>query len=127
MTYIRKNERAANINKNPRIGAIVGKAFADMAAPEFDEVTEDGFTYRIRKWRPEEVRGGKGYDKETRLWLLNNRVVDPREGEEFVPATYVKKLISEGFLRKMHGHYWITAKAAARWDLPKVMNCAFPE
>ncbi len=90
------------------------------------EYTTDAQGRRIRVFTkdnwcgPEEVRG----------WLLNRRVVEVDEALEHISQAVLRFLIDGGYIRKDgHGgaYYWITAKAARKYDLPRVLGCPFPE
>jgi hypothetical protein len=67
-------------------------------------------------------------DEDVRLWLLGERVVTLRSGLEFCHQKYIAGMVREGYLRKDDAAdwFWVTAKAAERWSLPKVMGCKFP-
>jgi hypothetical protein len=122
--YIRKSQRACNAVSNDRYGRALRIASMAILGPQFIEDDEGN---RVRVW-------GDGMEDwvtadDVRSWLLGNRVVELREGLEFVREDYVKMMVREGYLRKdaRGSLYWVTEKAAWKWDLPKVMGCAFPK
>ena len=56
------------------------------------------------------------------------RATDLREALEFVHEKYARGMIRDGYLRAdpvVAGRLWVTDKAAQRWNLPKVLGCAF--
>jgi hypothetical protein len=125
MSYVKKTQKAKNALNDGRYLAAVKRSNIHFKKREYLE-TNDG--YRIRIWtdpnhdfvRDEDVRG----------WLLNTRAIeDLQTGLEFVRESYIKGLIRDGYLRqdKFHKFYWITAKAADRFKLPRVMGCKFPK
>jgi hypothetical protein len=67
-------------------------------------------------------------DEDVRAWLLNMRVVTLRSGLEFCHPKYIAGMIRDGFLRKDDAAdwFWVTDKAAQRWNLPRIMGCKFP-
>lgn len=120
--YVRKAIRAAN--NNVRFDGIVSKFNLIVNKPTYIE-DEDGF--RIRQW------GNSNYDyvrdEDVGAWLRNVRVVeDLRSGLEFVRQSYIDMMIRQDYLRwdTKHKFYWVTAKAALRYNLKKVINCDFP-
>jgi len=123
--YVRKFERAANAAQSPRFAAAMRIAMQNLNGPQFIE-DEDGF--RIRQW-------GNGYedwvrDEDVRTWLLGLRVVeDLRSGLEFCREGYIRNMVRDGYLRldPTSGFYWVTAKAAERYNLPRVMGKDFPK
>jgi hypothetical protein len=122
--YVRKSLRSANAGSNERFARAFRIASRQISGPTFIEET-DG--QKVRQW-------GDGMEEwvtndDVRAWLLGLRVVELRDGLEFVRETYIHNvLVREGYLRKDRtgSFYWITAKAAARFDLPKVLGCDFP-
>lgn len=69
--------------------------------------------------RPEDVRE----------WLLNNRVVELDDALEYISQAVLRFLLKEDLLRQdsTSSHfYWVTAKAAAKYELRKVIGCEFP-
>jgi hypothetical protein len=68
-------------------------------------------------------------DEDVRAWLLGLRVTTIAEGLEFVHEKYARGMIRDGYLRADvldANRFWVTEKAAERWNLPKVMGCRFP-
>ena len=125
MAYTRKFLKASNAASDERFARAFRIASRTLAGTKFEEI--DGF--RVRQW-------GDGMEdwvtpEDVRAWLLGLRVVeDLRTGLEFVRETYIHNvLIREGYLRKDEttGLYWITKKAAQRFDLPKVLGRDFPK
>lgn len=122
-SYVRKSQRASNADA--RFSSAVGIAARHIQAVQFTE-DEDG--RRIRIW-------GNGYedwvrDEDVRAWLKGKRVVeDLRDGLEYVREAYIKNMVRDGYLRfdATAGVYWITAKAAEKFNLPKVLGRAFPQ
>lgn len=113
---------AKNAVNDARYGRALRLAKMAWSGPEFIE-DEDGF--RIRVWGDPNEDWTK--DSDVRAWLVGKRAIeDLREGLEFVRESYVQSMIKQGFLKKDGPLYWITAKAAARFDLPRVMGRAFP-
>jgi hypothetical protein len=53
-------------------------------------------------------------------------IEDVRSGLEHVGQSYIKKLVAEGYLRADGYFWWITRKAAERFNLRRVMGCEFP-
>ena len=123
--YIRKSQRACNAVNNERYGRAIRIATQAILGPQFIEEA-DGT--RVRVW-------GNGMEdwvraEDVRSWLLGLRVVELRDGLEFVREDYIKMMVREDFLRKDRNRgafYWITRKAAEKWRLPRVMGCAFPK
>ncbi len=66
--------------------------------------------------------------EEVRRWLLDTRIVDIEDALEHVSEGVLRWLIRDGYLRKdpAAGYFWITRKAADKYDLPPVLGCAFP-
>jgi hypothetical protein len=122
--YVRKSQRACNAVNDPRFAQAARIACLAFNGPQFEEEA-DG--QRIRIWADGNVDWVTADD--VRAWLLNQRVVDLREGLEFVREDYIKMMVREDFLRidPSRTFYWVTAKAAERWHLPKVMGCEFPK
>jgi hypothetical protein len=122
MAYVRKALRASSNGKH--FAHAMAVATAAMHGPVYQE-NNDGS--RVRVWRDGAVEPVTKDD--VRSWLLNLRVVDTQEGLEFVRASYIKLMIQIGELRRdaRHSYYWITEKAAKRYDLPEVMGCEFPK
>lgn len=124
-TYVRKSERASNAANSPRYSAAFRIISQGLQGVQF---TEDADGRRIRIW-------GNGYedwvrDEDVRAWLVGLRVVeDLRDGLEYVREVYIKNMVRDGYLRfdATAGVYWITAKAAEKFDLPKVLGRAFPK
>ena len=67
--------------------------------------------------------------EDVRLWLLGTRAVEIEDALEHVSENVLHWLIKEDYLRRDRagGWHWITAKAAIKYDLPRVMNCPFPK
>lgn len=124
-TYVRKSERACNAVNSARYAEAFRIHSQGLQGVQFTE-DEDG--RRIRIW-------GNGYedyvtDDDVRAWLKGLRVVeDLRDGLEFVREGYIKSMVKDGHLRldPATGVYWITAKAAEKFKLPKVLGRAFPK
>lgn len=124
-TYVRKSERAANPVTSARFSAAFRIANQNLQGVQF---TEDADGFRVRVWGDWKEDWVKVED--VREWLLGLRVVeDLRTGLEFCRETYIKDMVKGDYLRfdPTAGVYWITAKAAEKFDLPKVMNRAFPK
>lgn len=101
------------------------------------EYVEDAEGNRIRVWSDASVdaqgRVIKSLDvvkdEDVRAWLLGLCVTSIAEALEFVHEKYVRGMIRDGFLRAdplASDRFWVTAKAAERWNLPKVLSCKFP-
>lgn len=69
--------------------------------------------------RPEDVRE----------WLIGLRGVELDDALEYVSKDVLRFLIRKNHLRKDAdaGFYWITAKAARKYELPPVLGQTFPE
>ena len=100
------------------------RTLSRSTGPTF-EVAEDG--QKVRVW-------GNPYedyvtDADVRQWLLGRRVVELREGLEFVRESYLHAMIKKGWLRKDAAgpFYWITEAAAEKFQLLRVLGCKFPE
>lgn len=122
MAYTRTSQRAKNAISDRRYSEAIRRANLAFRRPTYIE-DENGF--RIRVWGD----GSFDYvkDEDVRAWLLGNRVIeDLRSGLEFVRETYIRKLVAEGYLRADGYFYWVTRKAAKRFNLPRVMGCEFP-
>ncbi len=68
-------------------------------------------------------------DEDVRGWLLNLRVTSKLEALEYVHEKYLAGMIRDGLLRVnpiCPAELWVTDKAAARWNLPRVLGCKFP-
>jgi hypothetical protein len=122
--YIRKSERAAAAASDPRYALALQWARIKMLGPQF-EFDDEG--RKIRLWS-----GNTHIDcvtnDDVRAWLIGLRVVeDLRDGLEFVRQSYIDGMVKSDLLRKVGPHWWITRKCAERYDLPKVMGCAFPK
>jgi hypothetical protein len=123
--YVRKAERASIASQNTRYSTALRLASQAWSGPKFEEDAEGR---RIRIW-------GNGYedwvrDEDVRNWLLGLRVVeDLRDGLEFCREAYIANMVKQDYLRldPTTGFYWITAKAAERYGLPKVMGRKFPK
>ncbi len=92
------------------------------------QYVEDEQGYRIRIWG----NGNEDWvrDSDVRAWLRGKRVIeDLRTGLEYIREGYIAGMIKAGYLRPdMHaGFYWITAKAAERFGLERVLGKAFPK
>ena len=124
MSYVPKSARACHAVNDARYGRAIRIASQAFHGPEFVEA-DDG--QRIRIW-------GDGMEDwvtpdDVRAWLKGNRVVELREGLEFVRENYITGTGRDQSPRKDRnggGFYWITAKAAEKCDLDRVMGCEFP-
>ncbi len=121
--YVRKSQRASVAINNVRYSAALRIASQAWNGTQY---TEDGDGFRIRVW-------GNGYedwvtDDDVRNWLKGVRVIeDLRSGLEFCREGYIKNMIRDGYLRQdASGLWWVTAEAAEKFSLPKVMGRAFP-
>ena len=123
MAYTRKALRA-NQADSKLFAHAMAVATAAMGGPVYQE-NKDGS--RVRLWRDGRVEPVTKDDG--RAWLLGQRVVELTEGLEFVRDTYIQGMIKTGMLRKdaRFSFYWITAKGAEYFDLPRVMGCKFPD
>jgi hypothetical protein len=122
--YVRKALRASNAAHDPRYARAIRVAMQALHGPQYEE-DEEG--RRIRVWGV--AMEDWVTDDDVRSWLLNTRAVeDLRDGLEFVRETYIKTMVRDGYLRKdpQAAYYWVTAKAAERFKLPRVMGCEFP-
>jgi hypothetical protein len=121
--YARKFEKAKNAIQSDRFAGVLARANQAYKRPEYIE-DQDG--NRIRIWGDGMVDWVK--DEDVRSWLLGLRVIeDLNSGLEFVRESYIKSMVAQGYLRKINGWYWVTRKAADRFNLPKVMGCDFPK
>jgi hypothetical protein len=128
MAYVRKSLRASNPAASARFARSTRIALQALSGPQYEEQEIDGAIVRVRQWgdgnedwvTPEDVRN----------WLTGRRVVLLSEGLEFCREAFIKGLVRDGYLRKdAHpgaGFYWVTAKAAEKFNLPRVMGCKFP-
>lgn len=122
--YVRKHIRAKAIDNKAfsRSLRIASKAWFGT---QYEE-TKDG--YRVRIWGdPNEDWVTKD---DVRAWLTGVRVIEIdnlRSGHEYVRESYIKTMITSGYLRKDGPFYWVTQKAAEYFGLPKVLGCEFPK
>lgn len=111
---------AKNAVNDRRFGRAVRIALHAWKGPQFEEI--DGCKVRI--WGDPNEDWTR--DSDVRAWLLNLRAVeDLREGLEFVRESYLQSMVKQGFLKKDGPLWWVTQKAADRFNLPKVMGKEF--
>lgn len=123
-SYIPKAQRATNVD-SARYSEALSIASRAWNGPVFEEDSEG---HKIRVWM-DAKEGWAEKDELVRAWLLNLRAVeDLRTGLEFARQTTIDQLVREDYLRHIgFGLYLITAKAAEKYRLPKVMGKDFPK
>lgn len=122
-TVRRRKSYADRTRYDRRIAKAYNGAFSNVLGHDFRIDEKTGRKIRIftrDHWcGPEEVR----------RWLLNNRTVEIEDALEHISDGVLRWLIRDGYLRadgNGAGYFWITRKAAEKYDLPPVLGCAFP-
>ncbi len=122
-TVRRRKSYADRTRYDRRIAKAYNGAFSNVLGQNFriDEKTGR----KIRVFTREHWCGSEA----VRRWLLNNRVVEIDDALEHISDGVLRWLIRDGYLRadgNGAGYFWITRKAAEKYDLPPVLGCAFP-
>lgn len=120
----RKSRKTGAAPLHPHYARAV-RILLQSAGPQYQEDKEGR---RIRIWGDPNEDWVKPSD--VRQWLTGQRVVDDlRDGLEYVRESYLTTMVREGYLRKdpQAPYYWVTAKAAEKFNLPRVNGAAFPE
>lgn len=67
--------------------------------------------------------------EEIREFLIGNRVVEEDDALYHIGPNCWRTLIQQGLVKKdpKATYYWITAACAQKYDLPRVMGCAWPK
>lgn len=106
---------------NTKAAAIARGALRSIVGRQF--ITDPKTGRRERVFTAQDWCG----PEDVRAWLLNRRVVELDDALEFVSRAVLRFLIDGGYLRKdAAGFWWITRKAAEKYDLPRVMGREFP-
>lgn len=115
----------ARRNQVTPMAAVLCKALSGALVVEDTFTTDSATGYKVREFCKEapctldDVRG----------LLLNNRVVHLEEIYEAVGKNVHQYMVSKGYIRADRYNprmFWITAAGARNYNLPKVLNCAFP-
>ena len=122
-TVRRRKSYADRTRYDRRIARAYNGAFSNLLGQDFriDEKTGR----KIRVFTPEHWCGSE----EVRRWLLNNRVIEIEDALEHISDSVLRWLIRDAYLRADGtgaGYFWITRKAADKYDLPPVLGRAFP-
>ena len=118
-------DKMATFAKTDRVEKAAARAYAAAtAAPQY-RTDSRGRTVRVF------TRDAPLSWEQVRNFLVNKRVVEEDEALEEIGYNGFRTQIASGTLVKHGNFYWITARAAARYDLPKptVANgavCEFP-
>ena len=122
-TVRRRKSYADRTRYDRRIAKAYNGAFSNLLGHDFRIDQKTGRKIRIftrEHWcGPEDVR----------RWLLNNRVIEIDDALEHISDGVLRWLIRDGYLRAHGngaGYFWITRKAAEKYDLPPVLGRAFP-
>ena len=121
---VRKARSSAAYDKRQQASS---KRFAESRAifTSFgNEFTEDADGRKIRLFTKENWCTSE----DVRDWLIGNRIVEIEDALEFVSKAVLRFLISGDFIRRddANGFYWVTAKAAKKYELRPILGCSFP-
>ncbi len=122
-TVRRRKSYADRTCYDRRIAKAYNGAFSNVLGHDFriDEKTGR----KIRVFTREHWCGSE----DVRRWLLNNRVVEIDDALEHISDSVLRWMIRDCYLREDGngaGYFWITRKAADKYDLPPVLGRAFP-